>query len=151
MLGLIKLDSPFRIARRVYLVSLDIKTPSPISLFNSTPSQARDFLWIDNSTLAYLNVTSLYSVELNQKARKGVANRTKELEFPRGINPSGLQYESETGSLIFQGQVWGDGDFGRTAENDKAYQERGTTGVVFDDLFVRYVHYGSPLLRDRSN
>ena len=61
------------------------------------------------------------------------------LSFPDGVNPTGLQYQRDTGALVFSGQVWADGDLTSSGKGDEAWEGRGTSGVVFDELFIRYV------------
>lgn len=67
---------------------------------------------------------------------KGV-KRQLVVKFPDGVNPSGLKFQRDNGILIFSGQVWEDGKFEQTGKGDQGYKERGTTGVVYDELFVR--------------
>jgi hypothetical protein len=137
----------YRMGRQVYLVSLNGST-APVSLLETVPAEAAEFVWLDDSSVGYLNGSSFFLFpvhkKLRQEAKDGAegieeVETTKVLEFPEGVNPTGLKYQPETGNLIFQGQVWADGEFERTGKNDKLYADRGTTGVVFDDLFVRQV------------
>jgi hypothetical protein len=59
------------------------------------------------------------------------------LNFPKGINPDGITYNADSGILAFSGQVWEDGSFDNVHKWDESYEGRGTTGVVFDELFLR--------------
>jgi len=130
-----------RMTRSVYLLSLDTNSSaSPVVLFSLPPAHAGEFLWLNNQTPAFLNGSSLYSFSINDTSKdhleKGV-KREKVLEFPEGINPTGLQYQCDDNLLIFSGQVWADGNFYSTGRKDELYEKRGTTGVVFDELFIR--------------
>ncbi|WVQ99659.1 hypothetical protein IAU59_006798 [Kwoniella sp. CBS 9459] len=130
--------------RSVYLLPLNTTTAShPISLLNTTSAQASSFLWLDSTTLAYLNGTSLLSFSINVTvqghAPPSTARPTELLTFPKGVNPIGLQFESDSGVLAFNGQVWqDDGDFEHTGKLDKKWEDRGDSALVYDNLFVRH-------------
>jgi hypothetical protein len=130
-----------RTTRSVYLLSLSTNSSDPpVALFSSPPAHAGEFLWLNNHTPAFLNGSVLYSFTVNDTSSDHLAKgvkREKVLEFPAGINPTGLQYQAEDNLLIFSGQVWADGDFYSVAKKDELYEQRGTTGVVFDELFLR--------------
>ncbi|ODN76954.1 hypothetical protein L202_05520 [Cryptococcus amylolentus CBS 6039] len=135
------------ISRSVYLLPLNttVTTP-PISLFNTTPAEATGFLWLSPTTLAYLNDTSLYAYSIDVEAREPGAGHnekhaqrpTKLLTFPAGVNPTSLQYEPNTNTLAFTGQVWADGSFTDTAFHDQTYEGRRDSAQVYDELFVRH-------------
>lgn len=123
--------------RTIYLVSLDgakagKKGSEITTLLSCPPGHAGNFLWVDDKTIAYLNDTTLYSFPLSPAYKPVPA-----LDFPRGVSPTRLQYVPEKGMLVFQGQVWQDGDFGMTEEKNGEYEKRGTTGEVYDELFLR--------------
>lgn len=63
------------------------------------------------------------------------------LDFPAGIDASGLQYDLKSGYLGFTAQVWehGDGGFEGVEKSNEKYNGRGDTGQVYDELFIRYV------------
>ncbi|TYJ59027.1 hypothetical protein B9479_000015 [Cryptococcus floricola] len=135
------------ISRAVHLLALDTTaTIPPISLFNTTPAAATDFLWLSTTTLAYLNHTTLYAYNIDLDTREeGAAHNqehaqrsTKLLTFPAGINPTSLQYEPTTNTLAFTGQVWADGSFTDTAFHDQTYEGRRDSAQVYDELFVRH-------------
>ena len=130
-----------RTTRSIYLLSLKTNSSaSPIPLFSLPPAHAGEFVWLNDHTTAFLNGSTLYSFSINdtseESLNKGV-KREKVFEFPEGINPTGLQYQRDTNLLIFSAQVWADGDLYTVAEQNKRYEQRGTTGVVYDELFLR--------------
>jgi len=125
----------------VYLLSLDTtSSASPIALFSLPPAHASEFLWLNDHTPAFLNGSTLYSFHINNTARDSVekgVERQKVLQFPEGINPTGLQYQRDANLLFFSGQVWPDGDFATVEKKNELYEKRGTSGVVYDELFIR--------------
>jgi hypothetical protein len=126
--------------RSVYLLSLDttVSVP-PLELFNTTPSQAVNFLWLSTQTVGYLNGSALYSVPINYTTSQAFASvkTSHVLDFPLGVNPTDLQFELESGVLGFSGQVWEDGEFEKVGEHDAKWAARGTSGMVYDELFIR--------------
>ena len=136
-------NTDVRTSREVYLVSLNSTVSTdPVPLFTSTPKDAGSFLWLDAETIAYLNQSTLYSLSVDYSTehveeKKGGLDAKEVLTFPEGVNPSGLKYDSSSGYLVFSGQVWGHHDFEETAKEDKKWEERKDTGVVFDELFIR--------------
>jgi hypothetical protein len=59
------------------------------------------------------------------------------LDFPKGTNPTDLKYEPTTSLLAFGAQVWDDATFEDVEGLDVKNENRGTTGMVFDELFIR--------------
>ncbi len=136
--------------RSVYLLSLDsTATPAPIQLFSARSSEISEVLWLTDDIFAYLNRSSLYSVPIDtaewelEKTRlldfpaEWELEKTRLLDFPAGVNPSGLQYEPKSDILAYTGMVWGDGAFEDVPMYDEAYEKRGDTGLVFDELLIR--------------
>jgi hypothetical protein len=123
----------------VYLLNLTAAgVPRPVSLLNTTSSEASDFLWLSNGTIAYLNASSLYSLPINNGAVKPhELTATHLFDFPKGVEPSGLQYEPTSSLLAFSGRVWSDGDFDKTAYWEEKYAARRDSGQVYDELYVR--------------
>ena len=116
---------------------IPVKSNHPVWLdepFEVEPSHGADFFWLTNDTIAYRNASSLWTMELSSGNKNNVQHL---FDFPEGISASGLQYNHESGVLAFNAQVWADGDLSKAAEQNEKYAERGTTGVVFDELFIR--------------
>jgi dipeptidyl aminopeptidase/acylaminoacyl peptidase len=114
----------------------DIKGKRARKLWTAPTSQAHDFVWLSDHTVAYINGSTLLHFSIDPKH----SGRTmKVLDFPEGTEPSGLQYDEESKALVFSAAVWEkDLDLDKTAAGDKAYEERGDSGLVLDDLFVRH-------------
>lgn len=49
-----------------------------------------------------------------------------------------FKYNAKTGALVFSAYVYEDGDLHTVKEKDKAWEERGTTALVYDDTYVRH-------------
>lgn len=145
----IKLILNCSMRREAYLATLNRpEVKHPISLFNTTPSAAADFFWLDNVTIAYLDGSTLFSYPVeyafNQSNLKSKHHpprslrHQKILSFPSGVNPTSLQYEASTKTLAFTGQVWSDGSFYQTGHHDKLYRKKRDSAQVYDDLMVRH-------------
>jgi len=135
-----------RTTRTVYLVSLNTsRTDAPVQLLSAAPGHASELIWLNETHFAYLNGTALYLYDVSRASAQwdgsavGGSKPKPILHFPEGVNPTGLQYQRDTGALVFSGQVWADGDFALSGRGDEAWEGRGTSGVVFDELFIRYV------------
>lgn len=126
-----------RITRTVYLVALDTKGKEPVELFSAPPAQASEFFWLADDRAAYLNGSTLFSIETKVSTQS--VKRGHVLDFPAGVDASGLQYDPKSGNLGFTAQVWehGHGGFEGVAELNEQYEGRGDTGQVYDELFIR--------------
>ena len=122
-----------------------MSTADPIQLLSAAPGHASELLWLSDDSFAYLNGTDLYLYDVSRAhamwdgSAVGSSKPKPILSFPDGVNPTGLQYQRDTGALVFSGQVWADGDLTSSGKGDEAWEGRGTSGVVFDELFIRYV------------
>lgn len=105
-------------------------------LFSSPPGEASELIWLSNTTVAYLNGTSMHHFSVASDASGRVMHL---LDLPEGTEPSGLAYEPESHTLAFSAAVWQDNeDIEQTAKGNEAWDNRGFTGVVYDDLMVRH-------------
>jgi dipeptidyl aminopeptidase/acylaminoacyl peptidase len=105
-------------------------------VLSGSPGELAEALWLSNRTIAYVNGSALWHVGI---AEGDSGKALHMLDFPEGTEPSGLQYEPESGNLVFSAAVWtADGNLSKTAEHDAAWEDRGNSGTVFDDLLVRH-------------
>jgi len=56
--------------------------------------------------------------------------------FPEGSGPYGFKFNGEV--LVFVSKVYADYDLKTIKEQDEAWDNRGTTAMVYDSLFVRH-------------
>lgn len=114
----------------------DAKDKRVRKLWTAPTSQAHDFLWLSDHTVAYINGSELLHFSIDSKHS---GQTMKVLDFPEGTEPSGLQYDEDSKALVFSAAVWQDNlDLDKTGAGDKKYEERGDSGLVLDDLFVRH-------------
>lgn len=123
-----------RMSRTVYLTETKEKA-KPRKLFAATPGSASELIWLSDTTVAYLNGTTMHHFSI-----KHDPIRTMHLlDLPKGTEPSALTYEPESHLLVFSAAVWGaDSSLEETAKGDKKWDNRGTSAYVYDDLFVRH-------------
>ena len=103
-----------------------------------------DLLWLSDDTVAYLNDTSFYYFSATYTAEALTfmdkeIERTRLFDFPKETSPTGMKYNQASGILAWSGMVCEDGDFETVASCQEKYENRGDSGVVYDELFIRYV------------
>lgn len=124
--------------RTVYLLEPANAGAHPHKLFSAPPKDAKEFVWLSPTVAAYINGSSLLHFSIRKEALKDWKTMHT-LDFPKGIEPSGLQYEPKSHTLAFSAAVWGpDASLEDTETGDKKFEKRGDSALVFDDLFVRH-------------
>lgn len=124
-----------RTGTTVYVLDTEAKDSKAATrkMFDAPGGEVSEPLWLDDNTVAYLNGSALWSFGLE----KGSPSHM--FDFPNGTEPSALKYNHEAGLLGFSAAVWlEDQDLGKTGEHDDAWKDRGYSGVVYNDLFVRH-------------
>jgi hypothetical protein len=58
-------------------------------------------------------------------------------KFPTA-SPNSFRYAAKAGFLVFSDNVYEDGDLTHVPENDKKWQNRGNTALVYDDPYERH-------------
>jgi hypothetical protein len=97
--------------------------------------------WLDSRTLVRVTENDgiqkleAFSIDL---AKHKVSSPALIGEFPKGASADNFQYSSDGSVLVFSASVFADYDLSTVAEQDKAYEQRGTSAYVFDDTFVRH-------------
>lgn len=105
-------------------------------MWTSPTSQMSEFLWLSNQTVAYKNGSSLLHFSIAPGASE---TPIKVLDFPNGTEPSTLKYDADSRALVFSAAVWEDNlELTETAAGNQKYEDRGDSGLVLDDLFVRH-------------
>ena len=126
-----------RTSRSVYVLYLNT-TLQPVELYTCPSAETSEIVWTSEETLVYLNGSSLTQVSIDYHTFQPEAKDKKIVyEFPQGVNPTAVKYGN--GGLFFSGQVWAsDEDFETVGLQDEIWEKRGSSGVVFDELFVRH-------------
>ena len=58
-------------------------------------------------------------------------------QFPTA-SPSNIRYAPKAGLLVFSDNVYEDGELTKVPENDRLWEERGDTALVYDDTYERH-------------
>lgn len=127
-------------ARTVWLIQLP--SGKTHDLLHTVPSHASEVFWLgDKGEWGWLNGTDVYAVDHRNKSQKL-------LSFPEGVEANSVRYTQA--KLVFVGQLWEGHEFEDTPRLDKEYAERGDSGVVFDELFIRCVARMSGVRADET-
>lgn len=58
-------------------------------------------------------------------------------QFPTA-SPSSFRYAAKAGLLVFSDNVYEDGELTKVPENDRLWDERGDTALIYDDTYERH-------------
>ncbi|KAG8808736.1 hypothetical protein FRC19_005695 [Serendipita sp. 401] len=125
--------------KTIHLFSLSGHGPTTTKLEGSSA------FWLDSRTLARITekdgTQTLETFDISSGGDSlefsfSTANLVG--SFPKGISADNFQYTQEGEMLVFSALVYPDYDLQTVADQNKAYEERGTTAYVFDDTFVRH-------------
>jgi hypothetical protein len=115
-----------------------------LSLKGSTPTitiEGSALFWLDSRTLARVTendgIQKLEAFSIDHAKHK-LSSPALIGELPKGASADNFQYSLDGGILVFSAPVFSDYDLSTVAEQDKTYEERGTSAYVFDDTFVRH-------------
>jgi hypothetical protein len=117
-----------------------------VSLTGNSSSASIDgatAFWIDWNTLARVTeeegVQHIEAIEVKLDGDVvSLSSPTSIGSLPKGASADNFQYSLAGGKLVFSASVYKDYDLNTIADQDKAYEERGTTAYVFDETFVRH-------------
>jgi hypothetical protein len=102
-----------------------------------------DVFWLDSRTLAHVVGERIWAVSLEYKTKP--KHKTSSLDssspyligtFPTGSSPYGFKFNGEV--LVFVARVYSDYNLTTVKEQDEAWDNRGTSALVYDSLFVRH-------------
>lgn len=82
---------------------------------------------------AYRNGSAIMQVQKQGQGHSGDTIYT----FPKGVAANDFKYTD--GKLFFVGQVWEGHALEETDKVDGRYEQRGDTGLIYDELFVRCI------------
>jgi len=110
----------------------------------STTIEGSTFFWLDSRTLARVTETEgvqkLESIDVivNESNELSLVDPSTIGTLPKGISADNFQFTQHGGFMVFSALVYPDYDLTTVAEQDKQYEERGTSAYVFDNTFVRH-------------
>lgn len=103
--------------------------------------------WLDGRTIGHVvaegddpEAANLYaiSVRFTGVSLEATADPPVLLgKFPT-TSPSSFRYAAKAGLLVFSDNVYEDGDLTKVPENDRQWNERGNTALVYDDTYERH-------------
>lgn len=113
-------------------------------LTGSTPAitiEGSTVFWLDSRTLARVTendgIQKLEAFSID-KTNHELSSPALIGELPKGASADNFRYSLDGGILVFSAPVFSDYDLASVAEQDKAYEERGTSAYVFDNTYVRH-------------
>ncbi|PPQ84495.1 hypothetical protein CVT26_003741 [Gymnopilus dilepis] len=132
--------------KSVYVISLG---PSEDLAIQIPLEKGGDTFWLSSRTIANViqgaEDTEIYALDLVLKSFSNNTNEgTEAYTSPVLIGkiPSktagNYRYNANTGNLVFSAYVYPDGNLSTVAEQDKAWDERGNTALVYDSTYVRH-------------
>ena len=86
---------------------------------------------------AYLNGSAIMQMPQQRQGQGQDHSGETIYTFPKGVAANDFRYTD--GKLFFVGQVWEGHALEETDKVDGRYEQRGDTGLVYDELFVRCV------------
>ena len=105
--------------------------------------------WLDERTIGLVvsgsidgdsKVASLFAISVRFTGGSPDAAADPPLllgQFPTA-SPSNFRYAAKAGLLIFSDNVYEDGELTRVLENDRLWDERGNTALVYDNTYERH-------------
>ncbi|KAG7088324.1 hypothetical protein E1B28_012333 [Marasmius oreades] len=112
-------------------------------------AKSGEAFWLTRSTLAHViegedKTLELYTINVNYHAPAlneagGLTAESPKLvgSFPTN-SATNFRYSAQARRLVFSDYVYSDGKLENVKDNDKAYEERGTTAMVYDHTYVRH-------------
>ncbi|KAJ7485987.1 Alpha/Beta hydrolase protein [Mycena galericulata] len=99
--------------------------------------------WLDHRTIGHAvedegNI-DLYALDLKFETTGVLSAEPPALiaSFPT-TTATNFQYSLSSGVLVFSDNVYADGNLSSVKENDEAWENRGTTALVYDETFERH-------------
>lgn len=103
--------------------------------------------WLDDRTIAHVvegdgKKSDLFALPIKFEAQSSSAGISSEPATLIGSFPTAsatnFRYSSRSGRLVFSDYVYPDGDLTKVKEKDEAWENRGTSALVYDATFVRH-------------
>jgi hypothetical protein len=104
--------------------------------------------WLDGRTIGHVvaeddddsTVASLYAISVRFTGGSLDATTDPPVllgKFPT-MSPSSFRYAAKAGLLVFSDNVYEDGELTKVPENDRQWDERGDTALVYDEPYERH-------------
>ncbi|KAF9561807.1 alpha/beta-hydrolase [Agrocybe pediades] len=130
--------------KSIFVVTLD---PSSEGKIIQIPfEKGGDAFWLSSRTIGHAvegeKETEIYAYEISD----GLSNDEEENPYGSpakiGSIPSttagNFKYNAKTGNLVFSALVYADGNLSTVAKQDKEWEDRGNTALVYDTTYVRH-------------
>jgi hypothetical protein len=136
--------------KSIYIAPLE----SSVAPLHIPLARGGDAFWLDSRTVAHIvsdpdvefGNARLFAISLKYETEP--SSNTTVLAttpdppvhvgtFPIGT-PANFKYSAASGHIVFSAYAYGDWDLSTVARQDKAWEERGTTAMVYDDPFARH-------------
>ena len=140
-------DSLGRNHKSIFIASLD-SAIEPIEFILAKGGEA---FWLDDRTVGYVaedeesKAACLYSFSVHFTINESLALTSSDPPGPGKLlgkfpttSPNSFRYAAKAGFLVFSDNVYEDGDLTNVPENDKKWENRGNTALVYDDPYERH-------------
>ncbi|KAL0580657.1 Dipeptidyl-peptidase 5 [Marasmius crinis-equi] len=132
--------------KTIYIAPLE----STVKPYEVPLAKSGEAFWLSESTLAHVvegddKVFELYTINVNYHAPSAQDTvGTLSTESPKLVgtfptnSATNFRYSTQARRLVFSDYVHSDGKLKKVKENDKAYEERGNTALVYDTTYERH-------------
>jgi hypothetical protein len=131
--------------KSIFIAALESK----IQPFEIPLTKGGETFWLDSRTVAHVvkneeaKNLELYALSVKCETQDGSTLMASDPPVLVGSFPTSsatnFHYVSGTGQLVFSDQVFADGNLKTVKEQDDAWQNRGTSALVYDSTYERYV------------
>lgn len=131
----------FRNQKSIFIAAL-ASTAEPLEI---PLAQGGEAFWLDARTVAHAvrNVETdkleLYAVKVNYETEFTAPGPPVLIATFPTATPTNFKYATDSGKLVFSDYVYPDGNLSAVKGHDEEWENRGTTALVYDSGFERYV------------
>ncbi|KAH8113489.1 alpha/beta-hydrolase [Phellopilus nigrolimitatus] len=127
--------------KSIWLVPLEsAESPLEIPLANGG-----DTFWLDDRTVGHVVAGSdgkgheLYAISVKLSSQLSTPGRPALVgTFPAGAAPANFKYARGAARLVFSAYVYPDGDLSTVKAQNEAYENRGNSALVYDEMYERH-------------
>ncbi|KAF8169251.1 Alpha/Beta hydrolase protein [Pholiota molesta] len=105
--------------------------------------------WLSQNTFAHVvegeDNSEIHAFEVDLKALDGHLAEHAQAYTPRGLigtipskTAANFRFNQQTGNLVFSAYVYPDGNLTTVAKQDKDWEQRGNTALVYDETYERH-------------